>query len=240
MTHEVLSSTEKREYVIKQILAFSALYDLDGINIDFENVGSDDGEYFVQFIKEITPYLKNQGLVVSVDMSVPRPWTEHYNREALGEIIDYLIIMGYDEHWSTSPESGSVASIGFVLEGVEDTLLSVPKERVILGLPYYTRRWREEIIDGEIVVSSKALSMSAAYNMLIENNAEINWDEVTAQYYGEYEISGILYRIWLEEERSIEEKVSLVQLYDLAGAAGWKLGLEKDEVWDVLYEYLKE
>jgi len=240
LTHEVLSSTEKREKVIKQILAFSALYNLDGINLDFESVAEEDGVYFVQFIREITPYLKNQGLVVSVDMYVPRPWTEHYNRAAIGEVIDYLIIMGYDEHWGGSPESGSVASINFVMEGIIDTMAVVPNEKIILGVPYYTRRWAEEMVDGEISVNSRAYSMSTAYDFLIENNAEIIWDEEVAQYYGEYTIDDIRYRIWLEEERSMTEKVSLAIEYDLAGIAGWKLGLEKDEIWDVLYDYLKD
>jgi len=240
LTHEVLSSTEKREKVIKQILAFSALYNLDGINLDFESVAEEDGPYFVQFIREITPYLKNQGLVVSVDMYVPKPWTEHYNREAIGEVIDYLIIMGYDEHWGGSPESGSVASKNFVYEGIIDTLQVVPNEKIILGVPYYTRRWAEELVDGVIDVSSRAFSMNAAYDLLVENNATIVWDEEVGQYYGEYTIDDVLYRIWLEEERSIDVKVSLAMDYDLAGIAGWKLGLEKDEIWDVLYDYLKD
>lgn len=240
LTHDVLSSTEKREHVIKQILALSALYNLDGINVDFENVAEADGVYFVQFIKELTPYLKNQGLVVSVDMYVPKPWTEHYGRAEIGEVIDYLIIMGYDEHWSTSPVAGSVASIGFVEEGVTDTIALIDNERVILGVPFYTRRWKEETIDGEVVVSSTAHSMNTAYGYLVDNNAEIVWDEETAQYYGEYFVGDIRYRIWLEEERSMEEKVTFVETYDLAGVAGWKLGLEKEEIWDVLANYLKD
>jgi len=148
--------------------------------------------------------------------------------------------MGYDEHWGGSPESGSVASINFVMEGIIDTMAVVPNEKIILGVPYYTRRWAEEMVDGEISVSSRAYSMSTAYDFLIENNAEIIWDEEVAQYYGEYTIDDIRYRIWLEEERSMTEKVSLAIEYDLAGIAGWKLGLEKDEIWDVLYDYLKD
>lgn len=241
ITHEVLSSTAKREAVIRQILAYASLYELDGINIDFESVASEDGVYFVQFIKELTPYLKGQGLVVSVDMYVPAPWTEHYNRKALGEVIDYLIIMGYDEHWGGSPESGSVASIGFVDKGISDTLESVPKEKVILGLPYYTRIWSEELLeDGQISVSSKAYSMQTAADTMAKGGAVFEWNEDVAQYYGEYVKANITYKCWLEEERSIEEKVKLIEQYDLAGAAGWKLGLEKSEVWDVLYKYLKE
>jgi len=239
ITHDVLSSTEKREKVIKQILALAAIYELDGINIDFESIAKEDGIHYVQFMKELTPYLKKQGLIVSVDLYVPSAWTAHYNRGEIGKIVDYVMIMAYDEHWSGSAESGSVASIGFVEKGIIDTLKEVPKEKIILGLPYYTRLWMEEVVEGEVVVSSKAYSMKKAYEILVENKADIKWDEIVAQYYGEYIIEDITYKIWLEEEKSIEEKVSLAIEYDLAGVSGWKLGLEKDEVWQVLEEYLK-
>ncbi|WP_058486042.1 glycosyl hydrolase family 18 protein [Defluviitalea phaphyphila] len=239
LTHKVLSNTDKRENIIKQLLAFASLYDLDGINIDFESLRTETGEYYVQFIRELTPLLKEQGLVVSVDMYVPSGWTRHYNRAEVGKVVDYIIVMAYDEHWSTSPESGSVASIGWVEEGIKNTLEEVPKEKVILGLPYYTRLWKEEIIDGEIQVSSRAYGMARGENILKENNVEPVWLEDIGQYYGEYKEGDITYKIWLEEERSIEEKVKLVDKYDLAGVAGWKRGLEKEEIWDVLYEYLK-
>lgn len=239
ITHEVLSSTKKRQKVIKQILAYSAIYNLDGINIDFENIAVEDGKYFVQFIKELTPYLKKQGLIVSVDMYVPKPWTSHYNRKEIGKIIDYLIIMGYDEHWSGSSNSGSVASIGFVEKGIKDTLLEVPKEKILLGIPYYTRLWSEEIIDDKVTISSKAYSMNRALELIKNNNANIVWDNETGQYYSEYIVDDIIYKIWLEEEKSIEEKVKLVNRYQLEGISGWKLGLEKEEVWSVLKRYLK-
>lgn len=239
-THDVLSSTEKREKVIKQILAMVSIYDLDGINIDFESVAKEDGPYYVQFIREITPYLKEQGVVVSVDMYVPSAWTAHYNRAELGKVIDYLIIMAYDEHWSTSPKSGSVASIGFVDRGITATLEEVPKEKVILGLPYYTRRWKEEKVDGEIKVSSKAYSMNRAKKILADKGVEIEWLEEVGQYYGDYIEDNVTYKIWLEEERSIEEKLKLMEKYQLAGAAGWKIGLEKPEIWDLLKNYLRK
>ncbi|MCT4542032.1 MAG: glycosyl hydrolase family 18 protein [Vallitalea sp.] len=240
ITHEVLSSTEKREKVIKQILALTSIYNLDGINVDFENVAKEDGKYYVQFIRELTPYLKAQDVIVSVDMYVPSAWTAHYNRTELGKVIDYLIIMAYDEHWSTSPESGSVASIGFVEKGIVNTLKEVPKEKVILGLPYYTRLWKEETIDGKLKVSSVAYSMERAKMKLDENNAEIIWNDDVKQFYGDYKKGNVTYKIWLEEEQSIEEKVKLMKKYDLMGVAGWKIGLQKKEVWDVLYNYLKK
>ncbi|MCT4597588.1 MAG: glycosyl hydrolase family 18 protein [Vallitalea sp.] len=240
ITHDVLSSTKKREKVIKQILALTSIYELDGINVDFENVAKEDGANYVQFIRELTPYLKSQDVVVSVDMYVPSPWTAHYNRSELGKVVDYLIIMAYDEHWSTSPESGSVASIGFVEKGIEDTLIEVPKEKVILGLPYYTRLWKEEYIDGELNVSSQAYTMKKARQVLEDNNSQIIWNDKVKQYYGDYKDNNITYKIWLEEERSIEEKVKLAIKYDLVGVSGWKIGLEKEEIWDILVKYLNK
>lgn len=240
ITHDVLSSTEKREKVIRQILALTSIYDLDGINVDFENVAKEDGQYYVQFIRELTPYLKSQGVIVSVDMYVPSAWTAHYNRTELGKVIDYLIIMAYDEHWSTSPESGSVASIGFVEKGIVNTLKEVPKEKVILGLPYYTRLWKEEVVDGELKVSSKAYTMEKAREILDDNNSQITWNDEVKQYYGDYQKDNITYKIWLEEEKSIEEKVKLAIKYDLVGVSGWKIGLEKKEIWDILNQYLKK
>ncbi len=239
LTHEVLSSTAARQNLIKELLALSALYEIDGINVDFENVAKADGEHFVQFMKELTPYLKNQELVVSVDMYVPMPWTAHYGRDEVGEVVDYVMIMAYDEHWSTSPDSGSVASIDFVEKGIINTLKEVPKEKTVLGLPYYTRIWTEEVVDGEVDVSSKAYSMNKAYELMMEEDVTFEWLEDIKQYYAEYEKDDKIYKLWHEEERSIEEKVKLMEQYDLAGVAGWKIGLEKPEIWDVLDEYLK-
>lgn len=240
LTHRVLSNTDSRENIIKQLLAFSSLYHLDGINIDFESLKQETGEYYVQFIRELTPLLKEQGLVVSVDMYVPSGWTRHYNRSEVGKVVDYIMVMGYDEHWSTSPKSGSVASIGWVEQGIRNTLEEVPAEKVILGIPYYTRLWTEEEIEGEISVSSKAYGMSKGESILKEAGVEPQWLEEIGQFYGDYTRGNITYKIWLEEENSIEEKLKLIKKYDLAGIAGWKRGLEKDEIWNVLHHYLKK
>ena len=241
LTHEVLSSTAARQNLIRELLALSALYEIDGINVDFENVAKADGPYFVQFMKELTPFLKQQELVVSVDMYVPSAWTAHYGRKEVGEVVDYVMIMAYDEHWSTSPESGSVASIAFVERGIQKTLEEVPKEKTVLGLPYYTRIWKEEVVNGAVDVSSKAYGMDTAYSKMIEEGTEFTWiDDDIKQYYGEYEKDGFTYKMWLEEERSIEEKMKLFDQYDLAGVAGWKIGLEKRAVWEVLDTYLEE
>lgn len=240
LTHKALKDTDSRENIIKQLLAFSALYDLDGINIDFESLKQETGEYYVQFIRELTPLLKEQGLVVSVDMYVPSGWTRHYNRAEVGKVVDYIMVMTYDEHWSSSPESGSVASIGWVEQGIKNTLEEVPAEKVLLGLPYYTRLWEEEEVSGGIQVSSKAYGMSKGETILKEQKVEPVWLDEAGQYYGEFKEDNKTYKIWLEEEKSIEEKVKLVDKYNLAGVAGWKRGLEKKEIWELLYKYLKE
>lgn len=239
LTHAVLSNTDKREYLIKQLLAYISLYQLDGINIDFESIAKEDGIYFLQFIRELAPFMKEQGSILSVAMYVPSPWTEHYHRKEVGEVVDYIMIMAYDEHWGGSSTSGSVASLGFVEKGIVDTLEVVPKEKILLGIPYYTRLWAEEVKDGTVEVKSKAYGMQKAYNILNENNAEIIWDEEIGQYYGEYKKDGILYRCWLEDDRSIEKKIQLVEKYNLAGVSGWKKGLEKPQIWNLLQNNLK-
>ena len=141
-------------------------------------------------------------------MYVPSGWTRHYNRSEVGKVVDYIMIMGYDEHWSTSPKSGSVASIGWVEEGIKNTLKEVPNEKVILGIPYYTRLWAEEEVDGEIKVSSKAYGMSRGEKFLKDAGVEAKWLEDVGQYYGEYSRGNIVYKIWLEEESLLKKKLN--------------------------------
>ncbi|RRD93886.1 hypothetical protein EII17_10615 [Clostridiales bacterium COT073_COT-073] len=240
ITHAVLSSTAKREKVIRQILSFVDLYELDGINIDFEEVPKEDGSGYVQFVKELSLFLKQKGVTVSVDMYVPKPWTEHYGRAEIGKYIDYLIIMGYDEHWSTSPKSGSVASIGFVREGVADTLNYLPAGKVVLGLPFYTRLWKESGSGDNVKVSSKAYGMGYGKQIMIDKGAKIEWDGETAQYYGEYKEGQETFKMWIEDKRSLEEKLRVASGYRLAGIAGWKLGLENEDAWAAITDYLKQ
>jgi spore germination protein YaaH len=239
ITHDALSKTDTRAYVIKQILALASLYDLDGINIDFESVAKEDGDYYLQFIRELTPYLKKQGVIVSVDVYVPAAWTQHYQRDEVAKIVDYIMIMAYDEHWSTSPESGSVASIGWVKRGIQNSLAQIPSEKLIMGIPYYTRLWAETPADGGVKVSSQAYGMDNARKLLKDHNVEPVWDQEAGQYYGQYVENGVTYKIWLEDEASIKEKVKLVKEYNLAGIAGWKRGMENNGTWDTLYENLK-
>jgi spore germination protein YaaH len=239
MTHEVLSSTEKRAEAIRQVLALSVLYEVDGINIDFEAIPEADGIYFVQFVKELAIYARQQGLVSSADLPVVKSWTRHYGRKEIAEYLDYVIIMAYDEHWGSSPIAGSVSSKTFTDEGVFFTLQEVPKEKVILGVPFYTRLWKEETVDGKVKVSSKAYSMDGMQSIINENKVELVWLEDIGQYYGEYEKEGARYRIWMEEKKSMEMRMRIAQKYDVAGIAAWKIGLENQDIWPVIGSYMK-
>lgn len=240
LTHETLNSTDKRESMIRQILAFVSLYNLDGINIDFESIAEEDGEFYVQFIREITPLLKQQGVTVSVDMYIPSPWTRHYNMKAVGEVVDYVCVMAYDEHYATSKVSGSVASLGWVEDAIKESVTLVAPEKIILGMPLYTRLWEEKTQDGVVEVSAKAIGMENSYKNLNENGAQIVYDEASGQNYGEYEKDGAVYKIWLEDEQSIEKRLQIIDTYGLGGAASWKRGFEKDSIWPLIERYLKK
>lgn len=244
MTHKVLNNTDVRDNIIRQMLTYASLYNLDGINIDFENINIEDRDALTQFVREITPFFREQGLVVSIDVGVP-DGSENYSRcydiEALGKIVDYMMLMAYDQHWSTSPVAGSVAQLSWVERKLKRTLEMIRPDKLILGIPFYIRLWEEKLDEsGKIKVSNpKALTMEEAHNLIQENDADVKWDEESGQFYAEYTSNGALYKIWLEDENSINLKSSLVHKYGLAGTAAWRRGSEVQEVWQVLNENLK-
>lgn len=243
ITHEFLSSSEVREHIIRQILMYADLFKLDGINIDFENINLEDKGLLVQFMRELTPILHEAGITVSMDITVKSNsanWSLCYDRKELGKIVDYLMLMAYDEHWASSPVSGSVASIGWVERGIVTLLEEVPAEKVILGLPFYMREWEEtEVEGGGFTVRSKTLSMTKAKETVQKNNAHVSWDEEAGQNFAYYRKDDKSYKIWIEDEQSIKLKTDLVLKYDLAGAAGWRKGFEEPKIWDVIYDNLK-
>lgn len=244
MTEKFLNNTDSRENAIREILAYAALYKLDGINIDFENIYKKDKDALTQFVREITPFLKEQGLVVSIDVTVPDgsdTWSLCYDRKALGEVVDYVALMTYDQHWATSPKAGSVAEITWVEKNVKKLLKEVPKEKLLLGMPFYTRLWQEEADKNGVVkvTSPKVFSMDAARKYIQENNAELVWDEKSGQYYAEFSKDNSVFKIWLEDPVSINLKSSLVHKYKLAGVASWQRGFVTSEVWSVLNKNLK-
>ena len=240
-TETVLKSTSAREKMENQLIAAAIEYDFDGINVDFENITEEAADGYLQFIRELSVKCRKNGLALSVDVPVPMSFNQHYNRKELGTVCDYVIIMGYDEHYSGSEEAGSVASLSFENQGILDTRdQGVPAEKIISGIPFYTRLWNTVTNeDGTTTVTSEAMGMSTAEQTLENNNVEATWDETTMQNYAEFEGSdGSLYQIWLEDDKSIEEKMNLVKDYKLAGVAEWKLGFENDSVWDVILKYL--
>lgn len=246
-TYEVLSRTSTRTALIQNLIAAVKQYGLDGINIDFEGVKEEAGIHFVQFIRELSTACRQNQIVLSVDNYVPSASTVYYDRTEQGVMADYVIIMGYDEHWRTS-DAGSTASLPFVVSGIENTLSEVPQDRVINGIPFYTRVWEfdpeaniaegTDPLSAEYVLSSTAVGMSRARRLLEEGGAELVWDEEISQYYGEYEQDGSLYRIWLEDTRSLQAKLNAAANYDLAGIAFWKLGLESEDAWGAVSEYM--
>lgn len=239
-TAEVLCYTSKRQYLIRNLIAQSKALGLDGINLDFEQISVDYGEDYIQFVRELSVACRLNNLVLSVDNYVPTGYTAHYNRKEQGVFVDYVIIMGYDEHYSGSETAGSVASIGFVKDGIEMTLQEVPAEKTINAIPFYTRIWEEiQTSDGVVEVSSEAAGMERIENLLKELNVEAEWNEECGQFYAEYELEGATYKIWLENEYSIEEKMKLISENNLAGVAEWKLGFQKNTVWDIINKYLQ-
>ena len=240
ITHDTLSNPSKRSKIISSLVQYAKKYDLDGINIDFESVAKEDGDYYLQFIKEATPIFKQNGLVVSVDMYVPTPWTAHYQMEEVGKVVDYVIIMAYDEHYSTSKESGSVSSLPWAEKYMTEATKLVSKDKLIMGVPFYTRVWTEtKNADGSVSVVSKSLKMDEALELLQTNNANIVWDEETRQNYGEYFSNGTTKKIWLEDEKSMEERMKVARQLDVKGIAAWKRGHENDKTWDIINKYFK-
>lgn len=230
---EILGTISNRKNLISNLVSAVKNYQIDGINIDFEQVPSSAGGDYVQFLRELSIACRAEGIILSVDNYVPTGYTEHYDRKEQGTVVDYVIIMGYDEHYSGSSEAGSVASIDYVKQGIEKTVEVVPPRKVINGIPFYTRLWK--LADG---ISSEALSMNAAQNILAEQGVTATWDEATCQNYATYEADGAVYQIWLEDAQSVSAKLSVMSGFGIGGVAEWKLGLEDASVWDLIESYL--
>lgn len=232
-TTETLSSTAARQNIISQLIQAAQDVGMDGINVDFESLSEDVGTHFLEFLRELSIECHKNNLVLSVDNPVPEDFTSHYDRAEQGRVVDYVIIMGYDEHYVGS-EAGSVASLPWVEQGIQDTLDEVPAERVINAIPFYTRLWKTT--GGN--VTSEAIGMDQAQQTIADNNVETYWDKTTSQNYGKYDIDNSTYQIWLEDAQSVAEKVKLVSKYDLAGVSAWKLGFENNVIWQVISDNL--
>lgn len=234
-TTEILSRTSSRQNLVRQLVDVALSAGLDGINIDFEYLEEAVGIHFLQFLRELSVETHKNNLVLSVDNPVPEDFTSHYDRAEQGRVVDYVIIMGYDEHYVGSEEAGSVASLPWVEQGIKDTLTEVPAERVINAVPFYSRLWKT--LAGTL--SSEAIGMGQAQEVVQKYKVETYWDKNTSQNYGAFESEGAEFQIWIEDAQSIAEKVKLSSKYNLAGVAAWKLGFESSDVWQAISDNLK-
>ncbi|MDO5382522.1 MAG: glycosyl hydrolase family 18 protein [Eubacteriales bacterium] len=230
---ELYSSKANRTKLINRLMSDTSLYGYDGLNIDFENVKSEYAMDFLQFIRELSVECQKKDIYLSTDNYKPETYNQCYNLHEQSYYVDYIIIMAYDEHYAGS-DAGSVSSLGFVKEAVNDTLALVNKEQVIVGIPFYTRVWT--ISGGK--TTSKAVGMQAAIDEMTKDGQAALWNDEVGQYVCSYEKSGTTKKIWIEEDKSIEEKMKVIQESGVAGVAEWKLGLERDSVWSVINKYI--
>lgn len=226
-TEILMGKTSARRKLIEGLMKEVEAYQIDGINLDIEGIKAEAGVHYVQFIRELSVACREKEIVLSIDNYIPTASNAFYNRKEQGIVADYVIVMGYDEHYAGG-DAGSVASISYVQKGIKDTLLYVPKEKVINAIPFYTRIWTEE---GEEKTSS-AVGIKRAKTWVAENQVELYWQEALGQYYGELKTKEGMKRIWMEEERSIGLKMNAIKQHDLAGVACWKLGFEPSSLWD--------
>lgn len=226
-----------RSRIIEQLLAEAASCGMDGINVDFENLKEAGIPHYLQFLRELTSAAHAQNLVVSVDTPVPQAYTMYYQRGEQARFVDYMIVMAYDEHFAGSEEAGSVSSLPFVQQAVEEMTRVMPADQVICGIPFYTRVWTEKF--GQSAIISEVLGMDGAKNYAKENQMTETWDASLGQNVATVETSDARYTIWMEDEQSMEEKLKVIQSADLAGVAEWKLGFECADVWSLISEYIE-
>lgn len=251
-SYAMLSKTSNRENLTNQLIAAALQLGIDGINVDFEKISAECGEHYIQFIRELSVKCHQNGLVLSVDNYVPQEYNRQYHRKEQGVFADYVVIMGYDEHYGGSPVAGSVSSYNFVKNGIENTLKEVPASKVISALPFFTRVWKEtpktaeelsaqagtEAAEYSNNVESTAYSMAEAAAVVAQAGATANWDEETKQNFATWEAEGSTFKVWLEDVSSLEPKLQLMKDYGLAGTAAWRLGQEEPEVWELILKYV--
>lgn len=243
ITAAVLSSSALRRKVIDQLLIYARLYNLDGLILDFENFHYTYGDLYTQFVRELAPLCAEEGLVLSVAVSMVSEepyWSKGYDRGTLAGAADYIALMAYDEHWENGPVSGPVASLPWVERGIRRVLDEVPPEKLILGVPFYTRVWQLTSAGGDESLSSKSFSMGRIAEILADRDVRFYWDEAAQQNTAEYSDGEEFYKLWLEDSDSMTRRLELVNRYRLAGVAGWRRGLEKSEIWELFESVLAD
>lgn len=244
-TTEALSTYDTRMNMIKQLVSFAQLYHLEGINIDFENVALRDKANMVQFVREMTPFLHEQGLVVSIDVTVKDgsdSYSKFMDRQAIAEVVDYMIVMTYDEHWAADQTSGSVASLPWVEKGIKQIMSedAVPASKIVLGVPFFTRIWTEQNKDNKTVVTSKAVSMDAVLKIIKDKKLTQTFDAASGQNYVEYTEGDKKMRIWIEDAMSMQSRMDILKRLDLAGVGSWSRSLETPDIWTTIKNALEK
>lgn len=231
---QLYSSKAARTNMVNKLVGEAKSYGFDGINLDYENIKSAYAKDYLQFVRELSIACERNGIVLSTDNYKPEAYNRCYNLKEQSKFVDYVIVMAYDEHYAGT-DAGSVASLSFVKEAVEDTVQLVGKEHVIAGIPFYTRIWTTT--DGN--TTSRAVGMQAAIDQLNSDGQVALWNDDCGQYVASYTVGSSTRQIWFEEEKSIEAKMQVIQQENTAGVACWKLGLEKSTVWSVISQYNK-
>ena len=229
-----LASDGSRSAVIGKVIDTAVSMGIEGINVDIEGITSEYGEDYIEFIRELSIECRRHGLVLSVDNYVPYNFNDFYRIEEQGVFADYVVIMGYDEQYAGSKEAGSVASIDYVTYGIEEALTMVPAEKLINGIPFYTRIWKTTA-EG---LSSEAYGMDQTRQFIANHNMTVEWNAANCQNYAEVHEDDATYQIWIEDADSIEKKLEVMQAHKIAGVAEWCLGMESSDVWDVISEYM--
>ncbi len=235
----VLSVTKRRQRLAKNLIAEAIKYNLDGINIDFENVRQENGKDFVQFIRELGIMCRNNGIILSIDNYPPANYSAYYNRKEQANVADYVITMAYDEYYAGSEQAGPVSSLGYVQDAVKNTLAEVPAEQTIIALPFYSRIWTEKTDNGTVTLSSEACSMGYAAQIAADSGTQSVWDEAAGMEYIEFNSEKALKKMWIENAKSLDFKMKAVADGKAGGMAFWKLGMESASIWDSIVKYTK-
>ena len=234
-TLNMLSSTTSRQNFVRNVTDAAVSLGLDGINVDFEQLSSDCGPHYVEFIRELSIQCRNRGLVLSIANYVPFNFNDYYRLDIQGQVADYVIIMGYDEHWHGSKDPGSVASISYVSGGLDRTLQEVPANKVVNALPFYTILWKTEGTD----VTDEYITMNNEADFMSRAGVTAEWDEETCQNYAEWTSGNATYQIWLEDAESIAVKLNMMATKNIGGVAVWRLGYGTQAAWELINAYLQ-
>lgn len=242
----ILTHTSSRQNLVKQLVAQAYQYSLDGLNIDFESLKEEEiGDAYIQFLRELSIECEKFDILLSTAVHVPATFNSVYKYSEQANFVDYICIMTYDQHWGQASGEGSVASLDWVEESVKNALAeNIPAEQLILGVPFYTKLWKltptSEVNSSEVnyIIGFENVGLTSSKNWMNNNISNPEWIEESAQYYGEVVKNGTTYKMWLEDEASIEAKLKLMQEYKLAGAAFWSSDLDNTSIWEVIIKYI--